>query len=297
MIKNKTLLADILILIVTLLAAGGWVFSKEALQGIAPLAFLGIRFTLAGLLLACFCMPSFTTMSKQNWKLALGMGALFSIALMIWVQGLFVSHHVGEGAFITSLGVVLVPVVAKVIFKNELPNSTWLALPIAIIGLALLSLNDGFQFENGQLLFAGAAVLFALHFNLNTIAVAQMPAFPLTSLQLICAGIGALTVSFFMETWPPVISQATWGWILASILLASAARFLIQTYAQSMASASHTAVILVLEPIWVCIITAFWFDETMTWLQLSGCALIFFALIINRWSAVRQLIKSLLYKR
>lgn len=295
MIKNKTLLSDMLILFVTLLAASGWVFSKEALQGIAPLSFLGIRFLLAGMLLGVLCIPQFKNLTAQSWKLSLSMGALFSIALMIWVQGLFASNHVGEGAFITSLGVVLVPVIAKLFFKEELASSTWIALPVAILGLALLSLNDGFQFENGQLFFAGAAILFALHFNLITLAASKMPAFPLTSIQLMSAGFGALVVSFFMEQWPPVISQITWGWILASILLASAARFLIQTYAQSMASASHTAIILILEPIWVSIITAFWFDETMSWLQLSGCGLIFLALVINRWRAVSKLIKSLIY--
>ena len=295
MLKNKTLLSDLLLLLVTLLAALGWVFSKEALQGIAPLAFLGVRFLLAGMLLAILCIPQFKLLTSQDWKLALAMGGLFSVALMIWVQGLFVSNHVGEGAFITSLGVVLVPVVGKWVFKEPLPMTTWIALPVAIIGLACLSLNGGFQFENGQILFTVAAVMFALHFNLNTLAVAKIPAFALTSIQLLSAGAGAILVSFALESWPLDISPITWGWILASVILPSAARFVIQTYAQSMASASHAAVILILEPLWVCFITAFWFDESMTLMQFSGCALIFLALLINRWRMVRQLIKSILY--
>lgn len=292
---NRTLKADILILIVTLLAASGWVFSKEALQGVTPLTFIGIRFLMAGCILSCFCIPQFKALTVNNWKLAVSIGALFSLALIIWIQGLYISDHVGEAAFIISLGVVIVPVFAKLIFKDELESSTWLAIPVAISGLALLSLNDGFQFENGQLLFASAAVLFAIHYNLITLAVGKMPAFPLTSIQLTCAGSSALFISFFVETWPPQISGITWGWIWASILLASAARFLIQTHAQSMASSSHTAIILTLEPIWVCIITAFWFNETMTAMQLAGFTLIFLALIINRWRAVRQFIKSLIY--
>ena len=137
--------------------------------------------------------------------------------------------------------------------------------------------------------------MFALHFNLNTLAVAKIPAFALTSIQLLSAGAGAILVSFALESWPLDISPITWGWILASVILASAARFVIQTYAQSMASASHAAVILILEPLWVCFITAFWFDESMTLMQFSGCALIFLALLINRWRMVRQLIKSILY--
>lgn len=291
---DKTLLSDLLLLVVTLLAAWGWIFSKQAMQGIAPLSFLGIRFFMAGILLAALCLPQLKRMTRRHWQTALGMGLLFSIALMLWVNGLFLSDHVGEGAFITSLGVVLVPVVARLVFKDALEGSTWLALPVAVIGLGCLSLNNGFRFEMSQLLFIIAAVLFAVHFNLISRALGQIPAFALTAIQLTCVGIAALCVAFFLEPWPPTIDAPTWGWILASVLLASSARFLIQAYAQSMASASHAAVIMVLEPLWASLIAAFWFNESMTPQQLTGCSLIFLALLINRWRSLRQFLKSVI---
>jgi drug/metabolite transporter (DMT)-like permease len=290
--RDKTLLSDILLLTVTLLAAAGWIFSKEALQGIAPLTFIGIRFFLAGLLLAVFCLPNLKTLKLAHWGEALSMGVLFAVALMLWVQGLFHSDHVGEGAFITSLGVVLVPLVAHLVFGDTIDGSTWLALPTAMIGLGFLSLSNGFHFENAQLLFMVAAVLFALHFNLITRAVTRITAFSLTAIQLTTVGIVSMLVSRFFEPWPPSISTDTWMWISASILLASAARFLIQAFAQSMASASHAAIILVLEPLWTSIIAAFWFAESMTYQQMIGCSLIFLALLINRWRPLQQLIKS-----
>ena len=298
---DKTLLSDALLVVVTLLAALGWIFSKEALQGIAPLAFLGVRFLIAGLLLACLCIPQLTRMQWPHWRLALAMGVLFSIALMIWVNGLFLSTHVGEGAFITSLGVVLVPVVATLIFRDTPEGSTWVALPVAVIGLGCLSLSTatsneqgaGFHFERAQLLFIVAAIMFAVHFNLISKALATIPAFALTSIQLSMVGAVSLLVSLWREPWPAQISTNTWSWILASALIASAARFLIQAYAQSMASASHAAIIMVLEPLWASLLAAFWFNESMTAQQLLGCSLIFIALLINRWRALRQLLKTL----
>ncbi|WP_290582287.1 DMT family transporter [Ketobacter sp.] len=293
---DRTLLSDSLLLVVTVLAALGWIFSKEALQGIAPLSFLGIRFLLAGLLLGCLCLPQLRRMSGAHWRLALAMGALFSLALMLWVNGLFLSTHVGEGAFITSLGVVLVPVVATLIFRDTPEGSTWLALPVAVAGLACLSLGNtrgnGFHFEQAQILFIVAATMFAVHFNLISKALAKIPAFALTAIQLFMVGAVSLLVAMLREPWPPQISPDIWGWILASALLASAARFLIQAYAQSMASASHAAIIMVLEPLWASLLAAFWFDESMNLQQLLGCSLIFIALLINRWRALRQLLKS-----
>ena len=289
---DKTLLSDLLLLLVTLLAAGGWIFSKEALQGVAPLSFLCIRFLLAGLLLGALCLPQLTRMSRPQWRLSLAMGLLFAVALMCWINGLFQSDHVGEGAFITSLGVVLVPVVATLIFRDTPEGSTWLALPVAVSGLACLSLNNGFRFEQAQVLFMVAAVMFAVHFNLISRALVNIPAFALTAIQLTTVGLVALCVAMLREPWPPLIDTHTWGWILASVLLASSARFLIQAYAQSMASASHAAVIMVLEPLWASLLAVFWFAETMTLQQLIGCSLIFLALLINRWRALQQLLKS-----
>lgn len=296
---DKTLLSDLLLVLVTLLAAAGWIFSREALDGIAPLAFLGMRFLLAGWLLALFCVPTLRRLNGEQWRITLAVGSLFAVALMIWIQGLFHSTHVGEGAFITSLGVVMVPVFAALLFREQPGMSTWVALPVAVTGLALLSLNrtlsEGhFHLEAGQLLFVSAALLFAIQFNLVSKVVQRVPAFALTAIQLTCVGTLSLLVSFFLEDWIPQISAVTWGWILASVIIASAARFLVQTYAQSMASASHAAVILILEPLWTTLVAAWWFSESMTLLQAGGCALIFLALIINRWRAVSQLIKSLL---
>lgn len=291
---DKTLLSDLLLLVVTLLAAGGWIFSKQALQGIAPLSFLGIRFFMAGILLAVLCLPQLKRMQAAHWRTALGMGLLFCIALMIWIQGLFLSDHVGEAAFITSLGVVMVPVVAKLVFKDAPEGSTWLALPVAVIGLGCLSLNNGFRFETSQLLFILAALMFAVHFNLISRALATIPAFALTAIQLTCVGVGAISLSLLLEPWPPLISGDTWGWILASVLLASSARFLIQAYAQSMASASHAAIIMVLEPLWASLMAAYWFAESMNTQQLIGCSFIFLALLLNRWRSLQQFLKSAL---
>jgi drug/metabolite transporter (DMT)-like permease len=40
--------------------------------------------------------------------------------------------------------------------------------------------------------------------------------------------------------------------------------------------------------VWTATFAAFWFGERMEISQVFGCGLIFLALIVNRWSAVRQ---------
>ena len=289
---DSHLKADLLLLLVTLLAAAGWIFSKEALAELPPLLFIGTRFLMAGMLLALAGLQPIRAMTSGNLRQSLGLGLLFAIAMGFWIMGLHHGAHVGEGAFITSLGIVLVPVIARWVFKDRPPRSTWLALPVAVIGFGCLSLNHGFRVEPGQLFYLTSAVFFAVLFNINSRVVSRVPAIALTSIQLVVVGLGSLVASALVETWPGHISQPIIGWLVASALLATSLRFFIQVYAQGLTSPSHAAVIMMLEPIWTAVLAAYWFGESMSAVQFIGCALIFFALIINRWEWIRRLLKN-----
>ena len=289
-VKQAPWQADALLLLVTALAAGGWIFSKEALAGMPPLLFIGTRFLLAGLILLGFAWPTLTRMPLRRVRRGLLVGVLFSAAIAFWVLGLNYSDHLGESAFINSLGILLLPVVARLLFGDRPPRSTWVALPVALLGFALLSLNAGFNVEASQLLMVCAALCFALLINVNTRVVRNVPALPLTTLQLISVGVVLTGLSLVVEHQPLALSPSILGWFMTSVLLASSLRFFLQIKAQSMTTPSHAAVILMLEAVWTALFAAWWFGETMTALQLLGCSLIFMALLINRWYWVRKVL-------
>ncbi|RUR34547.1 DMT family transporter [Vreelandella nanhaiensis] len=282
--------ADALLLLVTIVAAGGWIFSKEALAGMPPLLFIGTRFLLAGLILLGFAWPTLSRMPARRIRRGFFVGLLFSVAIGFWIMGLQTSSHLGESAFINSLGILLVPVVAKLLFGDRPPRSTWIALPIALAGFALLSLNAGFKVEKSQLLMVCAALCFALLINVNTRVVRNVPALPLTTLQLLGVGAVLTLTSLIFERQPVALDISILGWFMASVLLSSSLRFFIQIKAQGMTTPSHASVILMLEAVWTALFAALWFSETMAPLQLLGCGLIFAALLINRWYWVRKLL-------
>ena len=311
---SNTAKADLLFLVVTLLAAISWMFSKEAVLLMPPMLFIAIRFLLGGLLLGAIGYRELRQLSGAQCRRAIRVGIVFGFAMSCWSVGLHRIEHIGEGAFLTSLAVVLVPVMARLFFREAQPVSTWISLPVAVGGLALLSLENGFRLESGQVFFVAASVLFALYFNLNTHAAAsrtvtdaagaeqqeRIPVIVLTAVVLTTVGVVAGTLSFLLEPWRPTWRDFSWvlaGWILASTLVGTAGRFLVQTWAQSLSAHSHGVVILVLEPVWVALIAALWFAETMSPMQFAGCMAIFAALIINRWSPVKRWLKNLLSGR
>ncbi len=302
--------SDLLLVIVTLLAAISWIFSKEAVLLMPPLLFMAVRFLIAGGFLAVVAWRPLMRLNADQFKRGVGVGLVFGIAMSFWVMGLVHITSMGEGAFLTSLGVVIVPIVARLIFREAQPVSTWFAIPVAIAGLALLSLRNGFQPEPGQMFFVVAATIFALYFTLNTRAANQrtvtsragatiekqrIPALPLTALALLTVGLVTLVESLVTEPWRPTFANPPplliW-WVLASAVIGTAGRFFVQTYAQSLSTHSHGAVILVLEPVWVSLFAAGWFGETMTPTQMAGCGLIFAALIVNRWSALSSALRT-----
>lgn len=315
MAVSTTHKSDMLLVCVTLLAAISWMFSKEAVLLMPPLLFMALRFLIAGAILAFAATESLRNLDRAQVRRGINVGIVFGIAMSCWIMGLFYGHHLGEGAFLTSLGVVLVPIVDRLVFRQPQPLSTWVAIPIAVGGLACLSLENGFRIEPGQIFFVLAACIFALFFLMNTRAansrsvpqadgshktLTPVPALPLSALSLLTVGTLTLIESLALESWHTAIDNASWtlvGWILASAIIGTAGRFFLQTYAQSLASHSHGVVILVLEPVWVAIFAAGWFGETMSFTQMIGCSLIFAALLVNRWHALGRVIKKWLEKR
>lgn len=157
--------AELILVLVTILAGFGWIFSKEALAGLPPLFFMGVRFIIAGFVLFLAGQKYFRGLDWKDLKQASLVGVVMGITMLFWVMGLDQSSNLGVGAFITSLGVVLVPLVARFMFKERPPMSIWVALPFAIVGLGFLALNNGLNFEFSHLFFLGAAIGSAFQLN------------------------------------------------------------------------------------------------------------------------------------
>ncbi|KZN14278.1 DMT family transporter [Marinomonas sp. TW1] len=283
--------AELILVLVTIIAALGWIFSKEALVGLPPLFFMGVRFLVAGFVLFLVGQKFFRGLNWQGIRQACLVGVLFGVTMMFWVTGLDQGSNLGVGAFITSLGVVLAPLVARFMFAERPPMSIWVALPFAIVGLGFLALNHGFNFEVAHFYFLGAALGSALQLNLLSRFSVRMHVLVLTAIQLFVAGAVLLGLSLLFEPLPHSISISVAGWFLASTLIASSLRFLLQTYGMSLTPVSHAAVIMNLEPVWTAIFAVFWFNEIMSAGQVFGCVLIFVAMLVSRWPQIRSILR------
>jgi drug/metabolite transporter (DMT)-like permease len=268
--------------LVTLLAAAGWVFSLQSLKGLPPLLFMGLRFAAAGLVVGAFVRREAWPAARQL-AITAAIGLVMAVTMLCWILGLHWVSNVGVGAFICRLGMVFAPLLGWLMFRQHVSSQTWAGTAIAMIGLGFLTLQHGFHVSLSDLLFFASACGLALQFNLNARYATRIPVLPSTAIQLGMVGICCLLASAGFERWPAMPAADVIGWFMASVLIATSLRFFLLLKAQSLGSASHSALILTLEPVWTAIVVAAWRGERMSASQLIGCLLIFGALFVCRW--------------
>lgn len=279
---TSRLRADLQLVTVTLLAAAGWLLSREALRGLPPLLFMGSRFAIGGILVAALSPGELRALAKKDLGRACATGVFFAASMHLWVLGLAHASQLSIGAFISSLGVVLIPVVGWLFFRVDIARRTWAAAAVGAAGLALLSSRTGLKPATSDLFFAASALASATHFNMNSRYASRMPARALTAVQLVVVGISGLLLSAFLEPWPKEVAFPVLASVAASILFCTSLRFLLLVRAQSVAPLGHAGLIMALEPVWTAAAATLLLGERMAIPQLVGSSLIVSALLLNR---------------
>jgi drug/metabolite transporter (DMT)-like permease len=281
--------AEILLLLVSMIAAVGWILSKASMAEFQPYTFMGLRFLLAALALSFFCIDDLRRLSINQILRCLATGSALGCGLLSWSVGLHLSDKVGEGAFIVSLSVVAVPIIGRLFFAEKIAPLLLFSLIPAVSGLYFLSLDNlsgglGFYFEKSQWLFLLSTVAFGFHLNLSGYFVKNIPPLALSSLQLGMAGTMAAIGAVVLEKDFNIgqVSNTAWYLLLASALFATSFRFAMQTRALQHLKPSHASMIFLAEPLCTALMSIWWLNETMSANQIMGCLLIFSGVCIYR---------------
>lgn len=274
--------AEVGLVAVTVIAAAGWVISKSVLEVMQPYTFIALRFLLAALGLACFCLRDLQGLSRPQFLRSAGTGAVLGGSLLLWVVALAQTRYVGVGAFIISLNVVAVPLLSRFLFGHVIgPGLLWALLP-ALLGLTLLTVDNNFVLEVDQWLFVISMLGFAMHLILTANYVQNTPPLALSTVQLAVAGSIATVAALATEQWQGGVSDRIWGLLLLSAFLTTSLRFAIQNRVLQHVTPSHASMVFLIEPIWTALLAAAVLDERMSLNQVLGCCSIMLALLIYR---------------
>ncbi|SAQ11765.1 drug/metabolite transporter permease [Klebsiella oxytoca] len=188
-----------------------------------------------------------------------------------------------------SLSMLFVPLTAWVMMKARPARAYWECLPIAVVGLGLLSLHMPIAFHPSQGWFLLTALVQSIWFCYTSKSAREVPLIPLTTVQLGITGIVGLGVSAAVESWDQPFTLPTFGWLLASIVIATSLRFGLQMKGQKYAAVASAAIIMVLEPLLTVIAAALWYGEQLPLQKIIGGLLILVAQLWFRWRMLKPL--------
>ena len=287
---NRSLLAHALLVAVTLVWGSTFALVKAALQDVSPLLFNLLRMALAALLLLLVNARTLRGLTRRQVQLCALAGTLLALGYELQTVGL-VHTSPSKSAFLTGLVVVLVPLLSALpgVRTRGTPRpgtAAYLGALIAFGGIILLTSEPGTGLallagmHRGEWLTLGCAVAFAWHLLTLARGAGEVPARVLGTLQIAFAAAVMLLLL-------PLGGHPTLHWTRISVtalavtsVLATAAAFTIQSWAQGHLPASHTALIFTLEPVFAALTSLLFFHEHLGSRALFGAILILLGIVL-----------------
>lgn len=192
-----------------------------------------------------------------------------------------------KAGFITSLYIVLVPILG-IFLKQKTHYTTWIGAVVAVVGLYLLSINEGFTIQYGDFLEIIGAFFWAAHIQIIGKFVKNVDAIKLSSAQFAtCAVLSLITAFIFEDVNLSGISSALVPLLYGGIMSAGVA-YTLQAVGQKYAKPSHAAIALSMEAVFAAIGGILLLSETMPLRGYLGCALMLAGMLITQTENIKQ---------
>jgi drug/metabolite transporter (DMT)-like permease len=250
---------------------------KDAIERQSVNNFLFTRFTLAVVVMVLI-RPQVVKKFNKDLLLRGSMAGVFlGFGYIFQTLGLERTGAAITG-FITGLYVVLTPLLASFVLKEQISRFVWLCIFIATIGLALLSVQ-GFSVGFGEMLVLMSAIFFAAHIIALSKWSPGRDVYAMTVVQLtICALMAG--IASISEGYSPPPDRGVWAVVVFTAVFATAVAFIIQTWSQAHISATKVAVILTMEVVFAALFAVVFGGEVLTLQVLLGGLLVLLAMYL-----------------
>lgn len=245
-----------------------FVVTKGTLTEMTGAGFLAWRFGIAALVLTLAWSHRLRAMTADDVRRAVLLGIFLAAGFLLQTTGLRDVSAASSG-FLTGTMVVLTPLVAAALFGERVGWAGWVAVLMAMAGIALLTL-PGWTMGLGEVLTVGGAACFALHIAGLSRWATSVNAPALTALSVVVAAglcAGAAIVSGDLGA-PP--TPAAWRSLLYLAVVATCLGLAVQAWAQSGLSATRAAVVMTFEPVFAAALAAAVGGEHLSALAIAG---------------------------
>ena len=230
-----------------------------------------------------------TELEKQAEKKTLMIGGLscgvvLCIASSLQQFGMFFDTDAGKTGFITSLYIVIVPILGLFLHKKVKPV-IWFCVALGAVGFYLLCMagkGGSFTLTTGDMFVLLCAFAFSCHILVVDYFAPKCDGIKLSCIQFLTAGIIGIVCMLIFES--PVIADILDCWlpILYCGVFSSGIAYTLQVLGQEHAEPSVASLILSLESVFAVLFGVLLIGESLTLYEGIGCVVIFIAVIISQ---------------
>lgn len=289
--------ADLSLVLVTIGWGASFILSKQALVELEVFNFLAIRFLMAFMISMLFFLKPMRRMNRETLTYGLGLGVVLFLAFSIQTLGLSYTT-VSNSAFITGLSVVMVPLMTAAMDKRRPEVKVLIGSITAVLGLGLLTMTgSAVHFNIGDLLTLVGALFFASHIIGVGMAPKKTQAVPMALLQIGTVGFLSLLSSFVLEKPTLSMSFDTGLSMLVLALVCTAGAYIVQNVAQKYTTATRTALIYAMEPVFAAVSGFILLGELLSPIGFAGAALILTGTLLSELPILDKLYEKVRPRR
>lgn len=274
--------ADITLLIVSMIWGSAFVAQRVAGQLGSVYLFNGARYLLAALVVLPVAIRvgrnAIPTYNQYKWMFIAG---FFLFAASALQQAGMLYTTAGNAGFITSLYVVLVPIVLFVFWRERFHWLAVIAVVLAGLGAFLLSTGGRFEVQKGDALELIGALFWTLHVIVVGKYATRFESMSFSVGQLAVCGILNMGVGFLFEPMMSLNRSLLFA-IAYTAFFSLGLCYTLQVWAQKHTPPADAALILSLESVFAVLSGWLLLNERLAMIQVIGCALIFVAVVLSQ---------------
>lgn len=285
MTKSKS--ATLGVLFVSFIWGVEFVLIHNAIAILEPHSFNVARFGVASLFVG-LCMPLGKKRDSLDRRMVTHgclLGGLLYLGFTFQTFGLLYTT-VSNCGFITSLSVVLVPVMAYLLLGERPRLLTMAGVGVAAAGLYLLTAAGDGPFNLGDVLTLCGAAMFALHIVYTGRYGREHEALSLTLVQLLTVTVLSLGSALVSEDWQRLLDVGVVGnpsvlfAVFVASILGTGLAVMIQTLAQGHLSSTRVALVYSLEPVFAALTAYLVLNEQLPAAAGVGAAMILAGIVL-----------------
>lgn len=281
-LKERT--AQILLASVIFARSTSYVLAKSSLDALGPFNLLGLRFTLAFIIMVLIFPKRFFKSNKQSYLGGIYSGLMILLVMVLEVFSLKTCPS-STTALLENTAIVIVPLIQAIIVRKLPSFKIVISVAMAAAGVVLMSgatSENGFGF--GHFLALLSAFGYALYVLITAKVSKSEEQDPLVigMMQLGTMGILGLIASFIFES--PIIpsSPATLGSIVMLAVVCSCFGFTLQPVAQRYVSVEVAGIFTAISPLGAGILGWIFLGEALSGSAMLGVVLILASIVITQ---------------